>query len=87
MLMCNLNELKDGQSGIIEEMNLESRLAHRLHHLGLIPGVRIRPMVRGPKGSLRVYHVDGTDIALRRETTINIVVSPLSAAAASVGGD
>ncbi len=85
--MCNLSELKDGQAAIIEEMNLESRLAHRLYHLGLIPGVRIRPMMRGPKGRLRVYHVDGTNIALRRETTVNILVRPLSAAAASVGGD
>lgn len=83
--MCNLTELEEGQAAVIEEVHLESRLAHRLYHLGFSPGVRIKPMRRGPSGNLRVYHVDGTDVALRRDTASHIRVRRL--AAAECGGD
>ena len=86
-IICILTELEEGQAAVVEEVHLETRVAHRLFHLGVSPGVRIKPMRRGPAGNLRVYHVEGTDVALRGETAKHIVVRRLAIAAAESGGD
>lgn len=86
-IMCILAELEEGQSAVVEEVHLETRVAHRLFHLGVSPGARIKPMRRGPGGHLRVYHVEGSDVALRRETAKHIVVRRLALVAADSGGD
>jgi Fe2+ transport system protein FeoA len=36
--------------------------------LGFLPGARVRAVRAAPGGDPRVFHVDGAEVALRRET-------------------
>jgi len=46
----------------------------RLMQMGMIPGCIVEAAHVAPAGDPTVYRVDGTEIALRRETTLNITV-------------
>lgn len=60
-------ELRPGDSGVIDRMELPGDIATRLMQMGMIPGCQVHAAHVAPAGDPVVYRVDGTEIALRRE--------------------
>ena len=69
-----LADLLPGEEGILGGIELPEADARRLMELGLIPGMRVRAAGRAPGGDPRVFRVDGTEIALRRETARHLIL-------------
>ena len=75
-----LAELKEGESGIIDRLDLPEDVARRLMELGFLPGHVVVPARSAPGGEPRVYRVDGSEVALRRETAAHLILRPPSKA-------
>lgn len=71
---ANLSELKSGEKGILERIDLPDDVAKRLMELGFVPGHTIEPALSAPGGDPRVYRVDGSEIAIRRETAQHLML-------------
>ena len=71
-----LAELKEGESGIIDRLDLPEDVARRLMELGFLPGHEVVPARSAPGGEPRVYRVDGSEVALRRETASRLILRP-----------
>ena len=63
-----LAQLREGESGTLERLDLPEDVSQRLMELGFLPGHVIVPARSAPGGEPRVYRVDGSEVALRRET-------------------
>ena len=70
----NLTELKRGEHGILERIDLPEEDARRLMEMGFLPGHTITPAHAAPGGDPRVFRVDGSEVALRRETAIRMIL-------------
>jgi ferrous iron transport protein A len=70
----NLMELKHGESGILDRLDLPDEDARRLMELGFLPGHAITPGHSAPGGDPRVFRVDGSEAALRRETARRLIL-------------
>ena len=64
----NLTHLKQGETGILDRLDLPDDDARRLMEMGFLPGHPITPAHAAPGGDPRVFRVDGSEVALRRET-------------------
>jgi len=69
-----LADLQEGESGVVDSLELPEDVALRLMELGFIPGTTVVAGRAGPGGDPRVYRVDGSEIALRRETTQHLLL-------------
>ena len=69
-----LAQLKEGESGIIDHLDLPEDIARRLMELGFLPGHVVVPARSAPGGEPRVYRVDGSEVALRRETASHLIL-------------
>ncbi len=79
-----LAQLPQGESGILDRLDVPEDIARRLMELGFLPGHVIVPARSGPGGEPRVYRVDGSEVALRRETAARLLLrAPLKAAGKS----
>ena len=65
---ASLLDLRRGDAGILDRIDLPHEDARRLMELGFLPGTRITAGLSAPGGDPRVFQVDGSEIALRRET-------------------
>jgi len=70
----NLVELRRGEHGVLERIDLPEEDARRLMELGFLPGHTVVPAHSAPGGDPRVFRVDGTEIALRRETARKLIL-------------
>jgi ferrous iron transport protein A len=70
----NLMELKHGESGILDRLDLPEDDARRLMELGFLPGHAITPGHSAPGGDPRVFRVDGSEVALRRDTAQKLIL-------------
>ena len=73
-LPASLLDLRRGDAAILEKIDLPSADARRLMELGFLPGARITAGLSAPGGDPRVFQVDGSEIALRRETARRLSV-------------
>ena len=64
----SLVDLHRGDAAILEGIDLPVDDARRLMELGFLPGTRITAGLSAPGGDPQVFQVDGSEIALRRET-------------------
>ena len=69
---ASLVELHEGEHGVVERLELPEDVTRRLMELGFLPGSRITAARSAPGGDPRVFRVDGSEIALRRETAAHI---------------
>jgi len=69
-----LAQLKEGESGILDRLDVPEDVARRLMELGFLPGHTIIPARSAPGGEPRVYRVDGSEVALRRETAARLIL-------------
>jgi ferrous iron transport protein A len=70
----NLTELKPGESGVLARLELPDDDAQRLMEMGFLPGHAITPGHAAPGGDPRVFRVDGSEVALRRETALRLIL-------------
>ena len=73
--MLALSEVRVGQSGTVEVVDLPEDVSHHLAHLGFLPGAGIKVLRRAPAGDPTVYRVDGVEVGLRTETARHIQVT------------
>jgi len=69
-----LADLRENEEGMVERLDLPNDFAHRLMELGFLPGHMVAAARSAPSGDPRVFRVDGTEIALRRETARHILL-------------
>jgi len=69
-----LAQLEEGQSGVLDRLDLPEDVARRLMELGFLPGHVVVPARSAPGGEPRVYRVDGSEVALRRETAARLIL-------------
>ena len=69
-----LVDLHRGDVAILDGIDLPGEEARRLMELGFLPGMRITAGRSAPGGDPRVFQVDGSEIALRRETARRLKV-------------
>ena len=78
----NLAELRPNEPGVLDHLDLPEDIARRLMELGFVPGHLVTPARSAPGGEPRVYRVDGSEVALRRETAKRLILrqeaSPLN---------
>ncbi len=71
-----LSELKVGESGVVEALDLPESVQNHLMHMGFVPDAQVTVLRRAPAGDPTVYCVDGMEIALRHETAESIRLRP-----------
>ncbi len=64
----SLVDLREGEQGVLEFLDLPKEFSERLMELGFVPGNAIVAAQSAPGGDPRVFRVDGSEIALRHET-------------------
>jgi ferrous iron transport protein A len=70
----NLTDLKPGEAGVLEKLDLPEDDAQRLMEMGFVPGHSIARGLSAPGGDPRVFRVDGSEVALRRETALRLLL-------------
>ena len=65
---ATLVDLQRGDTATLHSIDLPGEDARRLMELGFLPGMEITAGRSAPGGDPRVFQVDGSEIALRRET-------------------
>src|SRR6266852_9279911 len=80
-----LLELERGEEGILDRIDLPEDIARRLMELGFLPGHVITRGRSAPGGDPRVFRVDGSEIALRRETAAKLFLRPADSLLESPG--
>ena len=69
--MVLLNELKVGEEAVVKELIASNR---RLWDIGLVPGTRVKCVLKSPLGDPIAYKIRGAIIAIRREEALKIGV-------------
>ena len=69
---ATLADLSEGQQGVLERLDAPEDIARRLMELGFLPGSIVTAARSAPGGDPRVFRVDGSEFALRRETAAHI---------------
>ena len=69
-----LGDLRRGDHAILDCIDLPDDDARRLMELGFVPGTRVTAGYSAPGGDPRVFQVDGSEIALRRETALRLKI-------------
>jgi len=72
----SLVDLREGEQGVLERLDLPDEVARRLMELGFVPGHTVAAAHSAPGGDPRVFRVDGSEIALRGETAARLHVRP-----------
>ena len=75
---ATLCDLAVGESAILDNFDMPQHIAEHLMNLGFVPGLEVMVARTGPGGSPRVYRVDGTEVALRRDLSRCISVRPMA---------
>lgn len=60
---CTLDMLVPGQCGTV--LTMDGRIARRLNDLGLLPGTRVRCVLKSPLGDPTAYRIRDAVIAIR----------------------
>ena len=63
------------------ELEVSPPIAKHLMNLGFVPGLVVQVLRSGPGGDPRVYRVDGTEVAMRRDLSRHIHVELIGAPA------
>jgi ferrous iron transport protein A len=73
-IRATLVDLGRGDRAILDQIDLPGEDARRLMELGFLPGTQITAGLSAPGGDPRVFQVDGSEVALRRETARRLKV-------------
>jgi len=70
----SLLDLRPGEEGVLDSLDLPEATAQRLMELGFLPGGRVMAALHAPGGDPRVFRVDGSEVALRKETAARLLL-------------
>jgi ferrous iron transport protein A len=70
-----LSEVRVGQSGVLQHLDLSEEVSDHLAHLGFLPGAAVEVLRRAPAGDPTVYRIDGVEVGLRNETACHIEIA------------
>jgi ferrous iron transport protein A len=73
-----LADLRSGEEGILDRIDLPADIARRLMELGFLPGNTVIPAHLAPGGGARVFQVDGSEVALRHDTAARLFLRTLA---------
>ena len=73
-MLRKLADLREGEAGVIERIELPEDLATRLMELGFLPGSSVTAARSAPGGDPRVFRVDGSEVALRKDTASHLIL-------------
>jgi ferrous iron transport protein A len=73
---ATLVDLRRGDAAILDRIDLPGEDSRRLMELGFLPGTTVTAGFSAPGGDPRVFQVDGSEIALRRETAKRMMTRP-----------
>jgi Fe2+ transport system protein FeoA len=76
-----LADLHVGEKAILAELKLSPLVVEHLMNLGFVPGLEVTVARTSPGGDPRVYRVEGTEVAMRRELSRHIHVELIGAPA------
>jgi ferrous iron transport protein A len=68
-----LDQLTEGKACRLESIDLPEDEAQRLMEMGFLPGIRITAAWSAPFGDPLVFRVDGSEVALRKETAVRLI--------------
>lgn len=71
---ATLVDLRRGDAAVLDRIDLPGEDARRLMELGFLPGTTVTAGFSAPGGDPRVFQVDGSEIALRRETAKRLMI-------------
>jgi len=71
---ATLMDLRRGDAAILDRIDLPGDDARRLMEMGFLPGTRVTAGRSAPGGDPQVFQVDGSEVALRRETARRLKV-------------
>ncbi len=74
MARFTLKDLGKHEEAVLDSIDLPDRDARRFMELGFLPGSVVSAAGRSPFGDPRVYRVDGSEVALRRETAARLIL-------------
>jgi ferrous iron transport protein A len=80
-----LSELAIGSCATLASLDLPEEIQGHLMHLGFVPESRVLAVRRAPAGDPTVYCIDGTEVALRKETAKFISVHSVCLAVRKAG--
>ena len=69
-----IDDLKIGQTGVIEQVGGEGMLRLRFLDMGLIPGTKVQLQKIAPMGDPIQIHVRGYELTIRREDARKITL-------------
>lgn len=64
----DLTQLSRGETGVLDRLELPADDARRLMEMGFVPGHEVTVAHSAPGGDPQVFRVDGSEVALRRDT-------------------
>jgi Fe2+ transport system protein FeoA len=73
-IVKTMADLRRNEEATLDRIDLPAELAERLMELGFVPGHAVSAVHSAPSGDPRVFRVDGTEIALRRETAVHMLL-------------
>jgi ferrous iron transport protein A len=77
---ATLADLRSGEEGVLDRIDLPDDIARRLMELGFLPGNTVVPAHLAPGGGARVFQVDGSEVALRHDTAARLILRHLATA-------
>ena len=72
--MKKLSDVRVGESGVLQRVDLGEEISDHLAHLGFLPGAEFKVLRRAPAGDPTVYRIDGIEVGLRNETARHIEI-------------
>ncbi len=67
-------DLRQGEECVLDRIDLPPDDSRRLMELGFFPGASVSAAQGSPLGHTRVFRVDGSEVALRRETADRLIL-------------
>lgn len=72
--MKSLNELKTGESCIIEKIMTTGSMRRRFLDIGLVENTRVECVGESPSGDPKAFLIRGAVIAIRSEDCLGIII-------------
>lgn len=69
-----LAEMREGEEAILEQLDLPEDMSRRLMEMGFLPGHVVSAGRSAPGGCPQVFRVDGSEVALRKETARHLKI-------------
>ena len=67
-------DLRSGEEGVLDRIDLPEDISRRLMELGFLPGNTVVPARTAPGGGARVFQIDGSEVALRHDTASRLLL-------------